>query len=82
MLALPVVVPAIEAYKAVGLSKQFPENYLWRQTGYSMTDNAVNTGIVTKIIGLAILGTVGHKIAGRLGINRYVKKMTFGYVQL
>jgi len=35
-----------------------------------------------KTAGLTIVGLVGHKLANKAGINRWVKKATLGYISL
>jgi hypothetical protein len=82
MGALPVIVPLLDAYKSQGFTKGFPENYLYQQTGYALSDGTIHWGQTTKIAGLAILGIVGHKVAGRVGLNKYVKKLSLGWFQL
>ena len=33
-------------------------------------------------LGLVVAGIIGHKVANRTGINRHIKKLTMGFVQL
>jgi hypothetical protein len=33
-------------------------------------------------LGLVIAGMIGHKVANKVGINRQLKKISFGWVQL
>jgi hypothetical protein len=35
-----------------------------------------------KTLGLVIVGMIGHKVATKVGINRQLKKLTMGYIQL
>lgn len=79
---LPVVLPAIASYKAVGFSTALPEYMLWQTTGYSMSDSAFNKTIVVRQASLVVLSYVGHRLANRLGINRAIRKLTGGAVQL
>jgi len=72
----------VKTYEAVGLSKSFPDYFLWQATGYSSTDSGFNIPIVTRQLGLVVAGMVGHKIANRMGINKHIKKLTMGYLTL
>ena len=79
---LPVLLPAIKTYQAVGISKSFPDYMLWQTTGYSTTDGKFNTGILTQQAGLVLLAIVGHKVANKFGINKAMKRLTMGMLQL
>ena len=82
LMTMPVIVPAMKTYSAVGLTASFPEYMLWQTTGYSMTDGKFNKTIVMRQLGTVVAGMIGHKIANRMGINKHIKKLTFGYLQL
>jgi len=86
LATLPVAVPLIETWRWNGKKltpvDAFGEHYLYEQTGYAMSDGQVHFDKVGKVIGLAIIGMVGHKLAGKLGINSKLKKLTLGYLQL
>lgn len=66
---LPAVVPAVMAYKAVGISSEFPNYFVWQLTGYSPSDDAWNKTVMKRQIGLVAVGAVGHMIA-----NKYINK--------
>ena len=82
LMSLPVLVPAWKAYSEVGLTKELPANYLWQQTGYNIHDGHISFDKTGTVIGLVILGAIGHKVANRLGINRQVKKLSAGMLSL
>lgn len=82
LATMPILIPAIQTYGAVGLSKAFPEYMLWQTTGYSVSDKAFNTGILTRQAMLVLLSLVGHKVANRTGVNRMARKLTMGYLEL
>jgi len=76
------VMPAINAYRGAGLSKDLPAWLMVEYTGYNPVNKtfdsskpiALGTGVVVAII--------GHKLANNFGINRTVKKLTGGMLQL
>jgi len=82
LAALPVAVPLYNAYKAKGLTAAFPENYIWQQTGWSIESNRLDTYKTKDVLFLALGGFVGHKIANKIGVNKYMRKLTLGYLQL
>jgi hypothetical protein len=51
-------------------------------TGYNMTTGKFNIMQATPFWGAEIAGIVVHKVAAKVGVNRYVKKLTMGYLEL
>ncbi len=45
-------------------------------------ESPINYPNAYKTLGLVIIGMVGHKIANKTGINRQLKKLSMGYIQL
>lgn len=58
------------------------KNAFYELTGYSIQNKKLYWATTIRQIGLTILGIIGHKVASRSGINRFVKKATFGYLSL
>lgn len=82
LMTLPVVIPAVKSYQAVGMTAALPEYMLWQTTGYSASEGKFNKDLVIRQVGLTVAGMVGHKVANRLGINKHLKRMTMGYFNL
>jgi hypothetical protein len=81
---LPVIgaiIPAYDAYKQVGFSKDLPARMLYVYTGASNTA-PWNSDQALKAVALVVGGAIGHKVANKLGVNRYVKKATMGWLTL
>lgn len=82
---LPVMcalAPALQTYSAAG-AIWYPgaeKDYLYNYTGYA-EGQKLNMSKAMGVLGLQIVGIVGHKIANRT-VNRYIKKATFGYLVL
>ena len=71
---LPALVPASTTLKAVSEGMNVaavPEYFVWQSIGYSASDEAWNQSIMTRQLGLAIAGIVGHKIANKT-VNKYI----------
>lgn len=80
---LPVAVPLYQGYMAAGgLNKAFPKEYIRHQVGYNIDTNAFNTNQVGKVLGLAIVAVIGHKLATRVGASKAVKKATGGLLSM
>jgi len=75
------MMPAYNAYKAAGMTRALPDQLFYEYTGVDGNRNIV-WGKTTQTVGLILAGVIGHKVAGRLGLNKYVKKATLGYFTL
>jgi hypothetical protein len=51
-------------------------------TGYNMTTGKFNVSQAVPFWGGEIVGIVVHKAATKFGVNRYVKKLTMGFLEL
>jgi hypothetical protein len=51
-------------------------------TGYNMTTGKFNLAQAAPFWGGEIVGIVVHKAATKFGVNRYVKKLTMGFLEL
>jgi len=82
---LPVAalsIPAFEAYSGCGGDlKTLPKWLLYTYTG-TREAGGWDSVRATRNIGLLIGAVVGHKVANKMGLNKYIKKATFGYLQL
>jgi len=76
-----VALPAMRAYGAVGATKELPKYMLWEYVGIR-GDGAFDSAQMMKGAVPIILAIIGHKVANKTGINRYVKKATFGWLTL
>jgi hypothetical protein len=41
-----------------------------------------STGAITSTYVPFLMGVVAHKMAGKLGVNKYARKLTFGYLEV
>ena len=76
--------PILQGFKTGGLTIAGAENAMYRLTGYSGTAGkwaSPMTGVTNGVI-LLLMGTVGKKVANRVGANRLLKKISAGYLQL
>ena len=63
--------------------KNLPYDLAYAYTGHDFkSGSGTNWAIPTTVITGVVLGVVGHKIANKVGINRYLKKLTLGYISL
>jgi len=81
LLAIPAILPGIEAYNQAGLTKALPEQMVYRYTGYHK-DVGFSADVLKRAAIPFVVGIIGHKIASKTGVNRQVKKFTMGYLQL
>ena len=52
-----------------------------QSTGIQL-DGPFDKAVAARQVGLAVGGMIAHKMANKLGINRYLKKATFGWITL
>lgn len=76
-------VPIWESYEKYGFTKYTLSSSMRKITGYNPLDGSMNyeTGIKNALVLLA-MSTLGRKVANRTGANKFVKKITMGYLQL
>ena len=83
---LPMVVavmPAWNAYKIQGFNQKLPEELVLQYTGFSTSmGKFADTSKPVALLGGMVVAIIGHKVASRFGINRQIKKLTGGYLQL
>ena len=83
---LPMVVavmPAWNAYKIQGFNAKLPEELVLQYTGFSTSmGRFADTSKPVALLGGMVVAIIGHKVASRFGINRQIKKLTGGYLQL
>ena len=75
------MVPAMKVYDA-GLNKDTPKAMLFYFTGWNTDAGQWDSDVAIKSVSPIILGYVGHKVATKLGVNRYVRKLSMGYFVL
>ena len=81
LLAVPAALPAIRAYSDVGLTTKLPAQMLMYYTGVNSAGQWDSSFVKQAAIPI-LVGAIGHKVANRLGVNRQVKKLTMGWLQL
>jgi len=81
LVAMPALMPALTAYSNVGLTKALPEQLMYRYTGYHK-DAGFQSSVLLTAAAPIIVGYVGHKVANKLGVNKWVKKATMGFFSL
>ena len=83
---LPMVVavmPAWNAYKIQGFNQKLPEELVLQYTGFSTSmGKFADTSKPVALLGGMVVAIIGHKVASKFGINRQIKKLTGGYLQL
>lgn len=80
---LPSVLVAAQAYDAAGgITKDLPNSLMWRLTGYSTVTNDWQFDRVKAYWTGTALGFIAHKAANRFGINKALKKLTMGYLEI
>jgi len=82
---LPVIAavyPAYDAYKYAGFTKVLPATLMQTYTGYHPDAKTMNWDHPIKVATMVLVAFVGHKVFNRIGVNRYVKKATLGYLTL
>jgi hypothetical protein len=53
-----------------------------RLTGYSITESKWHGGELVKGWAPVLMGVLAHKAANKLGVNRYVRKATMGFISI
>lgn len=53
-----------------------------KTTGVNIKDGSFNAARATPFWIAEGVGIIGHKAANKLGVNNYVRRMTFGYLSL
>ena len=85
LLAMAPVYPAlfhtVEFVKA-GKINDIPGMVVHQLTGISVTGAPFDQATATRQVSLVIGGMIGHKIANKTGVNRWLKKATMGYFTL
>ena len=79
--AYPVIVGVYSKVQA-GDYARIPHAIVNQATGLSLDGDPLDKTIMARQVGLAIGGMVGHKMANKLGVNRYLKKATGGWIVL
>ena len=83
---LPTVValmPAVNAYKVQGFTQKLPEELVLQYTGFSTSmGKFYDTSKPVALAGGMIVAIIGHKMATKFGINRSIKRLTGGMLQL
>ena len=84
LLAAPVVPGFISAWNVRSMGPvEMVRSGVYEVSGIDMTGQSkLNQEKALKTLGLVVVGLVGHKIANKVGVNRMLKKATFGYLQL
>ena len=59
-----------------------PVGVIGAYTGYNMDTGAFVSSVPIKVVGLVLGGYVGHKIANKIGVNKYIRKATMGMLTL
>ncbi len=82
LVVLPAIYPAVDSlYSCRANLKQIPVDMIWRYTGYA-PGQAWNSGQGIQTLLSVLAGYAGHKIANKVGVNKYVKKLTMGWFTL
>jgi hypothetical protein len=79
--AYPVIVGVYNKVQ-VGDFERIPHAIVHQATGISLDGAPWDKAVAMRQVGLAIGGIVGHKMANKLGVNRYLKKATMGWITL
>ena len=81
LLVAPPAYALLSAYKeAGGLNSTFISAATAKMTGYSPASNTFSMDRVKPFALGMIAVIIAHKVAGKVGINRAVKKATAGYL--
>ena len=75
------VVPAYNAYKSVGFTSGLPIQLLYEYTGYAAGDKKFYPAKAISTGSLILVSVIGHKIANKT-VNRYIRKLSMGYLVL
>lgn len=82
IMTLTAAYPSIKAYDTVGLTKDLPQHLVYRYTGYATWDGSWNKDIPIKLgTGMAI-SYIAHKVATKVGVNKTIRKLTGGWLEL
>jgi len=82
-MVLPIILQAKMAYDtAGGLNSALPNEMVTRFTGYNPKANQWSFDYVKPFFFGEIAGIVAHKVAGKMGVNKHVKKLTLGWLQI
>ena len=79
--AYPVIVGVYSKVK-VGDFERIPNTIVHQSIGMSLDGEPWDQAVAMRQLGLAVGGIVGHKVANKLGVNRYLKKATGGWIVL
>jgi len=79
----PVIGVALGAYGAAGgMNKVFIDRLSQAIVGYSTLSGKFTIAPALPFWMGELAGIGVHKAAGKVGVNRYIKKFTFGYLEL
>jgi len=82
LVVLPAIAPGVASiYACRDNPTNIPKDMIWRYTGFQ-SGAGWNWGQALESGGPIIAGFVGHKILNKVGVNKYVKKLTMGYFTL
>lgn len=79
---LPIVMVAKGGYDRYGLTADALNWMGFAITGYDAKNKSFNASVATPFWLGEITSIVVHKVANKTGVNRYVRKATFGYLSL
>ena len=78
----PLAYEVIGAAMASGSIQSKMNSLIANTTGYIPSSGGFNAGAAMPFWAASVAGVVVHKCATKFGINRYVRKATFGMLEL
>jgi len=81
-IAAPMAVPLIRAYQQSGSYGAKADRLLRSVTGVSIDGKDFNVSDALPFWTAMGAGIIVHKVANKVGVNNYVRRMSFGYFSL
>lgn len=79
---LPTAVLAIRAFQSSGSYGAKASHLVQHMTGYNVDTGDFSAAAAMPYWGATAVGVVAHKVANKVGLNNYVRKLTMGYLSI
>jgi len=78
------IMPAASRFleHSAGPVKDWPAVIMFETTGYDYQTQTWDQARAVREIGLVVAALIGHKLANRVGLNRAIKRVSMGMLQL